>query len=95
MMSRLALTGMLIAASISAQGAAPTYIFFDWGKGELSSDATATLDGVAAQYRAAPGPLLIDGHSVAGIAAITARRIGTVTKQISRALRRLRGQLGG
>jgi RNA polymerase sigma-70 factor (ECF subfamily) len=34
-----------------------------------------------------------DAQPVAGIAAITGRTIGTVTKQISRALRRLRKQL--
>ena len=57
--------GLVASASLSAQGAssAPTYLFFDWGKGELSSDATAILDGVAERYRAAPGAMLIDGHS--------------------------------
>ena len=34
-----------------------------------------------------------DGHSVKDIAAMTARPIGTVTKQLSRALQRLRGEL--
>ena len=54
----------LLGLVASAQSAsAPTYLFFDWGKGELSSDATAILDGVAAQYLAAPGAMLIDGHS--------------------------------
>ena len=61
----LALVGLVTAAGAGAQVAssAPTYIFFDWGKGELSSDATATLDGVVERYRAAPEPLLLDGHS--------------------------------
>ena len=54
---------LLVAGSVSAQTANPTFIFFDWGKGELSTDATATLDGVVAQYQKAPGPMLIDGHS--------------------------------
>ena len=64
MLSRWALLGLMVVASAGAQVAsAPTYVFFDWGKGELSTDATAILDGVAAQYRAAPGPMLIDGHS--------------------------------
>ncbi|MEO6579989.1 MAG: OmpA family protein [Sphingomicrobium sp.] len=48
---------------LAATASAPTHIFFDWGKGELTTDATAILDGVAAKYLAAPGPLLIDGHS--------------------------------
>lgn len=63
-----ALLGLVIAGSAAGQSATPsipgpTYVFFDWGKGELSGDATATLDGVAARYAAAPGPMLIDGHS--------------------------------
>ena len=55
----------LVAASAGAQGghSGPSYIFFDWGKGELTTDATATLDGVAEAYRQAPRPLLLDGHS--------------------------------
>ena len=64
MRNRWALLGLMIAASADAQPAsAPTYVFFDWGKGELSTDATAILDGVAAHYLAAPGSMLIDGHS--------------------------------
>ena len=60
----LAAIGLVASAGLGAQSAsAPTYVFFDWGKGELSSDATAILDGVVAHYRAAPGPMLIDGHS--------------------------------
>ena len=59
-----ALLGLMIAGSAGAQSASPPiYVFFDWGKGELSSDATAMLDGVTAHYLAAPGPMLIDGHS--------------------------------
>lgn len=66
MKSRWTLPGlMMIAAGAVAQGAAsgPTYVFFDWSKGELSSDSTATLDGLVERYRAAPQPMLIDGHS--------------------------------
>ena len=64
MKNRGVLLGLMIAASAGAQSAsAPSYFFFDWGKGELSTDATAILDGVAAHYLATPGPLLIDGHS--------------------------------
>ena len=64
MKTRVALLGLMMAASASAQPAsAPTYVFFDWGKGELSTDAIAILDGIAARYLAAPEPMLIDGHS--------------------------------
>ena len=64
MKALFALLGLVASAGVPAQSAsAPTYIFFDWGKGELSTDATAILDGVAERYRAAPGPMLIDGHS--------------------------------
>lgn len=60
----LALLGLVLAASAGAQSASgPTYIFFDWGKGELSPDATAILDGVIEHYHEIPGPMLIDGHS--------------------------------
>ena len=64
MKSFLALVALVVSASIPAQSSSvPTYIFFDWGKGELTSDATAILDGVAERYRATPGAMLIDGHS--------------------------------
>ena len=64
MKNRWALLGLMMAAGAGAQPAtAPTYVFFDWSKGELSTDATTILDGVAAHYLATPGPLLIDGHS--------------------------------
>ena len=54
---------MAAAAGAQVAPSAPTYIFFDWGKGELSSDAIAILDRVVEHYRQAPGALLIDGHS--------------------------------
>ncbi len=56
---------MLAAASAGAQwgDAGPTLIFFDWGKGELSGDAKASLDKVAELYRQAPRRMTIDGHS--------------------------------
>ena len=70
MKNRWALLGFMMAASAGARPAhseqsasPPTYVFFDWGKGELSTDATAILDGVAAHYLATPELLLIDGHS--------------------------------
>ena len=56
---------MLAAASAPAQwgDAGPTLVFFDWGKSELSGDAKASLDKLAEYYRAAPRPMMIDGHS--------------------------------
>lgn len=54
----------LISAAAAAQGPpGVTYLFFDWGKSELSGDSRQALDMVAAAYAEAPRPLLIDGHS--------------------------------
>ena len=62
---RLAILMALMAAPVSAQwgDAGPTLVFFDWGKGELTNDAKATLDKLAERYAAAPRPMTIDGHS--------------------------------
>lgn len=55
----------LVAASASAQTAAPgvRYVFFDWGKSELTRDAQAELDGVAADYAKSPRHLVLGAHS--------------------------------
>ena len=55
----------LVAAGAQEQSAAPgvRYVFFDWGKSELSRDAQAELDKVAADYAASPRALTLDGHS--------------------------------
>lgn len=62
---RLAILIALTAAPALAQwgDAGPTLVFFDWGKGELSNDAKATLDKFAERYAATPRPMTIDGHS--------------------------------
>ena len=62
---RLAILVAISATSASAQwgDAGPTLVFFDWGKGELSNDAKASLDKVAERYVASPRPMTIDGHS--------------------------------
>lgn len=62
---RIFLSLLVLAASAGAQTAAPgvTYVFFDWGKTELTRDAQAELDKVAAAYAANPRPLTLDGHS--------------------------------
>ena len=58
--------GLMASASIAQEPAAagPWRIFFDWGKTDIRSDDTATLDQVAAAYRAQPSiQLQLAGHS--------------------------------
>jgi outer membrane protein OmpA-like peptidoglycan-associated protein len=69
---------LLVLAAAGAAAQAPvsgvTYVFFDWGKTELTRDAMAELDKVAADYAASPRPLTLDGHSDrSGPAAINLR----------------------
>lgn len=46
-----ALTALLFATPLAAQQVpAPHFVFFDWGKNELSGDAKAEIDKVAAEY---------------------------------------------
>ena len=56
---------LLAATGLPAQwgDAGPTLVFFDWGKGELSGDARASLDKIGERYAAAPRPMTVDGHS--------------------------------
>ena len=82
---RLAILIALIPVPAVAQwgDAGPTLVFFDWGKGELSNDAKASLDRVAALYAASPRPMTVDGHSdksgaSAGNLASSRRRAETV-----------------
>ncbi len=88
---------LLAAASAPAQwgDAGPTLVFFDWGKGELSGDAKASLDKVAERYRQEPRPMTIDGHSDRSGAdganlASSRRRAGTVRDYLTQ-----RGVPGG
>lgn len=56
----------MLLAALLLQIAAPegaTLVFFDWGEAEVNRDGAATLDKVAADYAASPGPLLLTGHS--------------------------------
>ena len=76
---------LLAATGLPAQwgDAGPTLVFFDWGKGELSGDAKASLDKIAERYAAAPRAMTVDGHSdksgaSAGNVASSRRRAGTV-----------------
>lgn len=49
----LAPVALLLSAPIAAQQLpAPHFVFFDWGKNELSGDAKSELDKVAAEYAA-------------------------------------------
>ena len=59
------LIAVVVAAPALAQWgeAGPTLVFFDWGKGELSNDAKASLDKVAKLYAVAPRSMTVDGHS--------------------------------
>ena len=61
--------------------------------GDVGSDAEDLLDAVARlpdHERVVLGLRYFDGHRVSEIAAITGRPVGTVTKQLSRAIERLR-----
>ena len=76
---------LLAATGLPAQwgDAGPTLVFFDWGKGELSGDARASLDKVAELHAAAPRAMTVDGHSdksgaSAGNLAASRRRAGIV-----------------
>ena len=63
---RILFASLLVAISAPLAGqAAPgtSYVFFDFGKTELSNDARQTLDAVADAYVRSPGALLIAGHS--------------------------------
>ena len=60
----------MIGASATAQEATPAappppaMVFFDWGKGEIRSDDSATLDKVAEAWRARPAAhLRVTGHT--------------------------------
>lgn len=59
----------VVAAPLAAQTAAPGeakpfYIFFDWGKPEISRDGAAAIDAAVAAWQAAPGArLAIHGHA--------------------------------
>ena len=56
---------LAVAACAWAQAPAPgvRYVFFDWGKSELTRDAQAELDGVAADYAKSPRHLVLGAHS--------------------------------
>jgi outer membrane protein OmpA-like peptidoglycan-associated protein len=51
----------LLLQSVAPEGS--TLVFFDWGKSEVTRDGQGSLDKVAQDYRANPGPLAVIGHS--------------------------------
>ena len=63
--ARLALAVIAGAAGANAQSLDASHmVFFDWGKSELTSDATATLDKLAAEIVALPNARVrVTGHS--------------------------------
>jgi len=75
----LPISASAAAAAQSAPAAsAPVLVFFDWGKPDIGSDATGSLDALAADYRAAPGRRLqVSGHSDRSGSAAGNRRSAT------------------
>ena len=57
----VAMTGL--AGAAQSQSVRPHYVFFDWGKPEISRDGAATLDEVAGKVRGSPARLRVIGHS--------------------------------
>lgn len=52
------------ASAIGAASGAPDYyVFFDWGKNEISRDAATTLDGAVAKYRERGGSIQLTGYT--------------------------------
>lgn len=81
----LATLACLGAQAAAAQDVEPFRVFFDWGKPELTRDAQATLQEVAAAFRQSqPARVDIDGHSdrsgPAGINLAASRRRAEAVK---------------
>nr|WP_294849826.1 OmpA family protein [uncultured Sphingomonas sp.] len=53
----------LSVSAVAQQVPAPHFVFFDWGKNELSRDAMAELDKVAANYAAKGGQVVLAAYS--------------------------------
>lgn len=78
--------GLIASASMAQEPPAasgPWMVFFDWGKPDIRGDDAATLDQVAAAYRAQPSAKLqLAGHS---------DRSGNAAANRAAALRRAQG----
>lgn len=79
-----AFVALAIASPLAAQRVpAPHYVFFDWGKNELSRDAMSELDKVAGEYAAKGGGSVV-------LAAYTDR---SGNARANRVISRVRGEL--
>jgi outer membrane protein OmpA-like peptidoglycan-associated protein len=84
MLERAIAGALVIASSSVAAGqlaasapAGPLLVFFDWGKPDIRGDDAATLDQIAAAYRAHPGARLrLSGHTDRSGSAATNRGAG-------------------
>jgi outer membrane protein OmpA-like peptidoglycan-associated protein len=60
----IASSGVAVAQQAAYMPSGPFRVFFDWGKPDIRGDDSATLDQVAAAYRAHPGARLqLSGHT--------------------------------
>jgi OOP family OmpA-OmpF porin len=99
MLKRAVAGALMIAACgvASAQQApdvptGPVLVFFDWGKPDLRGDDAATLDQVAATYRAHPGARLqLSGHTDRSGSVATNRAAGLKRAEAVRAELEKRG----
>lgn len=54
----IAVCGVANAQQAAGAATSPVLVFFDWGKPDIRGDDAATLDQIAAAYRAHPGARL-------------------------------------
>lgn len=60
----IALVALALSAPVVAQQLpAPHFVFFDWGKNELSGDAKAELDKVAGDFAAKGGRVILAAYT--------------------------------
>ena len=86
------LLGVMVSPSVAQEPPASTQwmVFFDWGKPDIRSDDTATLDKVAETYRARPSlELQLAGHTDRSGSAwanrsAAMRRAGTVRAELEK-----------
>ena len=88
----VALSLGMVAGAASAQEPGPWKVFFDWGKPDIRSDDSATLDKVAEIYRARPSlQLQLVGHTDRSGSARANRAAGLKRAQSVRAELEKRG----
>lgn len=60
----IALIALVLSAPVVAQQSpAPHFVFFDWGKNELTGDARAELDKVAGEFAAKGGRVVLAAYT--------------------------------